>query len=98
MPFNPEHFRRRFPGRPLPDLRFRPERERWAVARRLAARFGLGAGGTGDSPVWEPFDAAVMLEAAAAGPADADAFELMPLFDACDVAPRPVVYLDWYSG
>jgi hypothetical protein len=93
MPFNPEHFRRRYPGRPLPDIRFRPERRRWGTGRRLARHFGQPGDGSDASPVWELFDRSVPLGIPSPSPLD-----LTPLFDEYGIPTRSRVYLDWYSG
>ena len=95
MPFNPEHFRRRYPNRALPDLRFRPEQARWETGRRLAGRFGLALDGSDASPVWELFDRAVTLETPGPG---SEQFYLTLLLGTYEIAAPATLYLDWYSG
>ena len=97
MPFDPEQFRRRFPGRPFPDIRFRSERERWEADQALAARYGPRLGGPPDGGLlWTLFDRARPLNVAPA-PAS-EAFHLTPLLGLYELRAGPEVCLDWYMG
>lgn len=99
MPFDPEQFRRRYPGRAFPDVRFRSERERWAADRALAGRYGPAAGDSPDGGrLWALFDRARPLDVAGATAPAADAFYLTQLLGLYELHSGAEVCLDWYMG
>lgn len=93
MPFNLDHFQRRYSGWSLPDLRFQGEAQRWAVQRSWAKRFGRPASVDLAPIVWECFETATEISAPAPDGGD---FELDAILAECGIAPGEWVYVDWY--
>ena len=98
MPFEPEQFRRRYPGRPFPDIRFRSEPHRWTLEQRIAAAVGRPGSGADDregSAVWGYFDAAAPVDTLGSARPGVD---LAAAAADCGLPAGGRVYVEWYSG
>jgi hypothetical protein len=93
VPFDPDHFRREYPGKAFPDLRFCSDRERWEAKRRLADRFDRRAG-----DLWELFDRAKPLDGVGEPGLPANLLFLRVQGGIEDIPREAPVFLDWYLG
>jgi hypothetical protein len=89
MPFDPDQFRRRYPGRAFPELRFCSERQRWDADRQLAAALHPSSAPS-ENVLWELFDRAAPL--AVQSP------DLGRLLALCELPANAELYVDWYLG
>jgi hypothetical protein len=89
VPFDPDQFRRRYPGRAFPELRFCSERQRWDADRHLAAALNPSPAPS-ENVLWELFDRAAPL--AVQSP---DVGHLLALYE---LPANGDLYVDWYLG
>jgi hypothetical protein len=88
MSFDPDQFRRRYPGRAFPELQFCSERQRWDADRHLAALHPAPA--PSENVLWELFDRAAPLAVRSR-----DLTHLLAIYD---IPANGELYVDWYLG
>jgi hypothetical protein len=97
VPFHPEQFRTRYPGRSFPDLRYCPDRDRDQASRQLIARLGLSTSHVDPEigPIWQHYDAARVI--GTIGHA-LPGMDLAVVAAEAGVFPDGEVRIDWYAG
>jgi hypothetical protein len=92
MPFDPDHFRKKYPGRAFPEMRFCADPQRWRTDRQLAAAFGAGAAHS-ENVLWNLFDRAAPVATGAVETPDVG--RLLALYE---IPAKDDLYVDWYLG